>query len=102
MKRFVLAASLLGFAVVTCNAATAAEEKLPLVGFGPKKTVEYLEFPVVHPVILARKVTFPFRHPLVFTKNAGIALQPYQPAINAAAGAAQMASPFVYGFGGRH
>lgn len=51
------------------------------IGVGFKRSVEWLTFPVRHPIKAINKASFPVRHPLVFAQEAGKTLEPYQPFI---------------------
>lgn len=70
------------------------------IGFGLKRSVELLKFPVVHPIQFANNCTFPVRHPLVATYKFGKAIEPYQPALNAAGALGAGATPFLVKFRG--
>lgn len=53
------------------------------VGVGLGRTVEYVTFPLKHPVKCFNACTFPCRHPKMAFKEFGTRIEPYQPALNA-------------------
>lgn len=73
------------------------QKPLPYVGFGPKRSLELMCFPVKHPIKLFNTTTFPIRHPLVFAKESGRRFEPYQPFANAVSSGCSIGSVVILG-----
>lgn len=66
---------------------------LPYFGYGKERTFELVTFPVVHPIKLLNKVTFPGRHPLLFVKKSGEVIAPYEQGLNSLTAVKNLFSP---------
>lgn len=73
--------------------APVQTSNVPYFGYGKEKTVELVTFPVVHPIKLFNKITFPGRHPLLFVKRSGEVIGPYQNGINSLNAVKNLLSP---------